>query len=82
LTGGFPCQDVSVSGKQSLEGGRTILVEYLLQILEQKQPENFVFENVKGLLSKKFKPFYEMIVDRIEKAGYNLEIKVLDTRNF
>jgi site-specific DNA-cytosine methylase len=23
-----------------------------------------------------------MIVDRIEKAGYNLEIKVLDTRNF
>ena len=54
LTWWFPCQDVSVAWKQNLDWWRTILVEYLLQILEKKQPKYFVFENVKGLMSKKF----------------------------
>lgn len=39
LTGGLPCQDVSVAWKQNLEGWRTVLVEYLLKILEEKQPK-------------------------------------------
>ena len=82
LTGGFPCQDVSVSGKQTLEGGRTILVEYLLRILEEKQPENFIFENVKALTGKKWKVFFNSIITRIQEAGYNLEYKVLDTKEF
>lgn len=63
-------------------GGRTILVEYLLRILEIKQPDDFVFENVSGLLNKKFKMFYESIIDRIKNAGYDLQVKVLDTRSF
>lgn len=82
LTWWFPCQDVSVAGKQSLEWGRTILVEYLLQILEKKQPKYFVFENVKGLMSKKFTEFRESIFDRIEKAGYWFSYKVLNTKDF
>jgi site-specific DNA-cytosine methylase len=43
-------------------------VEYLLQILEQKQPKYFVFENVKGLMSKKFDEFRESIIERIYDA--------------
>lgn len=82
LTWGFPCQDVSVAGKQSLEWGRTVLVEYLLQILEQKQPEYFVFENVKGLMSKKFDTFRESIFERILYAGYEMKYKVLNTKDF
>ncbi len=82
LTWGFPCQDVSVAWKQSLEWWRTVLVEYLLQILEKKQPKYFVFENVKGLMSKKFDEFRESIFDRIEKAGYWFTYKVLNTKNF
>ena len=53
LTGWFPCQDVSIAWKQNLEGGRTVLVEYLLQILEKKKPKYFIFENVKWLMGKK-----------------------------
>ncbi len=82
LTGGFPCQDVSVAGKQSLEWWRTVLVEYLLQILEKKQPKYFVFENVKGLMSKKFTEFRESIFDRIEQAWYWFSYKVLNTKDF
>lgn len=82
LTGGFPCQDVSVAGKQTLAGGRTILVEYLLQILEKKQPKYFIFENVKGLMSKKFDNFRNSIFQRIEKAGYNFKYQILNTKDF
>lgn len=82
LTGGFPCQDVSVAGKQSLEWGRTILVEYLLQMLEIKKPKYFVFENVKGLMSKKFNTFRNSIFDRIVAAGYEYDITILNTRDF
>ncbi len=77
------CQDVSVAWKQNLkEGWRTILVEYLLQILETKQPQYFIFENVKGLLNKKFKWFFESILDRIKDAGYDVKFQVLNTKDF
>ena len=82
LTGWFPCQDVSVAWKQSLEWWRTVLVEYLLQILEKKQPKYFVFENVKWLMSKKFDKFRESIFERIKGAWYILNTKVLNTKDF
>ena len=83
LTWWFPCQDVSVAWKQNLEvWGRTILVEYLLQILEKKQPKYFIFENVKWLMGKKFTEFRESIFERIRNAWYNLQYEVLNTKNF
>lgn len=80
ITWWFPCQDVSVAWKQDLSRGRTVLVEYLLQILEVKKPEYFVFENVKGLLSEKFKPFFNSILERIKNAWYTVEYRILNTK--
>jgi len=80
LTGWFPCQDVSVAWKRDLVWWRTILVEYLLRILEQKQPNCFIFENVRGLLSNKFKEFFESIIKRAEDAWYNVSYKLMDTK--
>ena len=83
LTWWFPCQDVSVAWKQNLKGGgRTVLVEYLLQILEEKQPKYFIFENVKGLMGKKFDVFRESIFERITNAWYLFDYKVLNTKDF
>jgi len=82
LTGGFPCQDVSVAWKQNLEGWRTVLVEYLLQILEVKKPKYFIFENVRGLLGKKFKTFFDSIIKRIYEAWYNINYEILNTKDF
>ena len=82
VTGWFPCQDVSVAWKQSLEWWRTVLVEYLLQILEKKQPKYFVFENVKWLMSKKFDTFRESIFQRMLFAWYEMRYQVLNTKDF
>ena len=80
LTWGFPCQDVSVAGKQELSNGRTVLVEYLLRMLEEKQPKYFVFENVKGILQSKFEPFLNSILTRMQDAGYVVNWKLLNTK--
>ena len=82
LTWWFPCQDVSVAWKQSLEWWRTILVEHLLRMLEIKKPKYFIFENVKGLMSKKFDTFRDSIFERISQAWYNYTYKVLNTKDF
>lgn len=82
LTGGFPCQDVSVAWKQNLDGGRTVLVEYLLQMLEIKKPKYFVFENVKWLVWKRFKEFYNSILERIKEAWYIVQVQVLNTKDY
>ena len=78
---GFPCQDVSVAGKQNLDGGRTALVEYSLRIIEQKLPRYFVFENVKGLLNRKFQPFLSSIIERLSEH-YNLDLQILNSKHF
>lgn len=82
LTWGFPCQDVSVAWKQNLDWWRTILVEYLLRILEEKKPKYFVFENVKGFMWKKFTTFRESIFERIKEAWYTFDYKILNTKDF
>ena len=78
---GFPCQDVSVCGKQNLDKGKTTLVEYSLNIISEKLPSYILFENVKGLLGKKFNVFYQSIVDRLSE-NYNMDIGVLNSKHF
>ena len=82
LTGGFPCQDVSVNGKGDLDKGRTILVQDILRILEAKQPKYILLENVKGILQEKHKSFLNSIVNRLEKIGYNLNIELYNSSEF
>lgn len=82
LTGGFPCTDVSVAGKQDLSKGRTILGYELVKALIIKQPKYFLFENVKGLMSKKFNEFREELIKQWTDAGYNVYYKVLNTKDY
>lgn len=80
LTGGFPCQDVSNAGKQDLSKGRSVLGFELTRALIAKQPKYFMFENVKGILSKKFKPFLKELLKQWRRAGYVVQYDKLNTR--
>ena len=82
ITGGFPCQDVSIAGKQDLDKGRTILGLELTKALIEKQPKWFLFENVKGLMSKRFTEFRTILIKSWESAGYIVIYKVLNTKHF
>ncbi len=50
LTGGFPCQDLSVAGKQKgLQGNRSSLLFQALSIRDAINPTYFLFENVASM---------------------------------
>lgn len=52
LTGGFPCQDVSVAGARAGLGGvRSGLWSEMLRAITELRPRHVVIENVRGLVS-------------------------------
>ena len=88
LTGGFPCQDVSIAGKRDLSKGRTNLYLELLRIAKAKKPKYMLFENVKGLLSMgKIKgKVSELLMDKIvrdlKSLGYGVIWKCLNSKDY
>ena len=55
LTGGFPCQDLSLAGKRAglEEGTRSGLWIEFARAIQELQPKLVIIENVRGLLSAK-----------------------------
>jgi DNA (cytosine-5)-methyltransferase 1 len=55
LTGGFPCQDLSIAGRRAglKEGTRSGLWLEFARAIEELQPKLVVIENVRGLLNAK-----------------------------
>ena len=85
----FPCQDLSVAGKQAgiKEGTRSGLlfhVERLLteSVLSGKQPKYLLLENVKALVGKKFKSDFDRWLDKLEQLGYNNYWQVLNAKDY
>ena len=88
LTYGFPCQDISLAGKQKgmfNEDGtltRSGLFFKALDIIECVKPKIAIAENVKALTSKKFTEEFKIVLDSLEKAGYHNYWKVLNANDY
>ena len=85
----FPCQDVSVAGKLAgiTEGTRSGLlyeVERLLKIAndEGTLPTYLLLENVKNLVSKRFKADFDKWLDFLSSIGYTNYWKVLNAKDY
>jgi len=84
---GFPCQDISVAGKQlGFTGNRSSLffrVMYLLgQLEEEKRPTFLFIENVKNLLSVNGGWDFARLLSELDKNGYDAEWDVLNSKYF
>lgn len=83
IIGGPPCQGYSLKGKKlGLDDPRNFLFIEYLNLVEQLQPEVFVIENVKALLSTSKGWFKEQIINRIEALGYHVDVGVLKASDF
>lgn len=83
LTGGFPCQDVSVAGRGAgLDGERSGLFFEFVRIIEALTPRWVVIENVPGLLSNRHGRDFATVLVRLVGCGYRLVWRVLDSRYF
>lgn len=84
---GFPCQDISIAGKQlGFTGSRSSLffrIMYLLGQLEEKEkPEWLFIENVKNLLSVNGGWDFARLLVELERGGYDAEWQVLNSKYF
>ena len=84
---GFPCQDISVAGKQvGFQGSRSSLffrVMYLVgQLKEENKPTYLFIENVKNLLSVNAGWDFARLLIEMEQEGYDAEWQVLNSKDF
>lgn len=88
ITYGFPCQDISIAGGQqglfNDDGTKTRsgLFFDALRIIEHTKPKVAIAENVKNLMSKRFKKQFEIVLESLDEAGYNNYFKVLDAKDY
>lgn len=82
---GFPCQDISVAGKQQgiTNGKRSSLFFTVTQLIrdtpKESQPSCLLIENVKNLLSiNRGFDFLKLQIE-LDEIGYDLEWSVLDS---
>ena len=84
---GFPCQDISVAGKQlGFQGNRSSLffrVMYLIgQLEEENRPTYLFIENVKNLLSVNGGWDFARLLIEMEQGRYDAEWQVLNSKDF
>lgn len=86
LTYSFPCTDISIIGKQQgfSKGSntRSSLLWECCRAIESKKPQYLLMENVKNLLSKKFKNHYSEWVQYLATQGYTTYTQVLDALDY
>ena len=84
LIGGFCCQPFSVAGLQAgfedkIRG--TVFFD-LARIIEAKQPDCVVLENVRGLVSHDKGQTLSVIIDTLGQLGYHTEWSLLNSKDF
>lgn len=85
LLGGFPCQAFSIAGyRQGFndEKDRGNLFFQIAKILEVKQPQGFLLENVKNLVSHDSGNTFKTIQKIIAGLGYYFQYRVLNTMEY
>ena len=81
--GGPPCQSWSIAGKQKgLDDERGQLFIKYIELIKAKQPKFFVIENVKGILDSNFKNVFNMFLDKLNEAGYDVKWQLLDAVSY
>jgi DNA (cytosine-5)-methyltransferase 1 len=83
LTGGFPCQPFSSAGKkQGIKDPRGTLFSTVVDLLRQHEPQYFVLENVKRLLTMERGKHFATILASLAELDYRIEWRLLNAEWF
>ena len=86
ITGGFPCQDLSLSGKQAGmgEGTRSGLWSEIVRLIGELRPQYVIVENVANLLSgpsEKRGGWFGRVLGDLAAVGYDAEWHCISAAN-
>lgn len=83
---GSPCQDFSIAGLQKGgdkgSGTRSSLMYETLRIVDKLKPKYVIWENVKGMMSKKHRHNFDNYLNAMAELGYSSKYKVLNAKGF
>lgn len=83
LSGGFPCQDLSIAGRRAgLAGERSGLFFEFARIADEAKPQWVILENVPGLLSSNGGRDMGTVIGTLADLGYGVSWRVLDAQYF
>lgn len=86
--GGFPCQDISLAGKQKGFtkgiGSRSSLGWEMIRLLDEvkEKPKYVIFENVANIISEPMRPTLNLFKEDLEKRGYTLYNQLLNAKDY
>jgi len=82
VIGGSPCQPFSVASSRKGESHPLFpTFRRFFEIVSESEPAAFLFENVKGLLSRRFRHLFESQVSRLS-GDYRVSWAVLDAADY
>jgi len=83
IIGGPPCQSWSEAGaKRGVSDPRGKLFFDYIRVLKHIKPDFFVAENVSGILHKRNKESFQMIIDLFSDAGYDVSWQKLTASDY
>lgn len=82
IIGGPPCQAYSTVGKRLIDDPRGKLFYEYYRILKEMNPQVFIFENVKGLMSMQQGKLLSMIISLFQSLGYKIFTKLLNAADY
>ena len=86
MVAGFPCQSFSIVGKRNglhdQVNKKGEIIFHLIDFLVAKSVKFFIFENVKGLVNHDKGLTLKIILGELQRAGYAVKWKVLDSLDY
>lgn len=88
VAGGPPCQGFSMAGRRKEDDSRNKLINSYISFIKLVKPKIIFFENVRGFTvsfkgnADRGKIYSEYVIRALDKAGYNVQGKLVDFSNY
>ncbi len=82
VTGGWPCQGFSISGKRRVNDARNKLYRVCVRVVREALPRFFIFENVPGIISMASGRIIDRICRELACCGYSVQWQKLNAADY
>ena len=82
VIGGFPCTGFSEAGPRLIDDERNFLYIHFIRCITQAEPDVFVAENVKGMMTLGKGEVIKQITEDFAACGYDVQYKLLASQDY